>query len=118
MEAKEPKDVEKYQEHYSEEGLWDKIRNVAKKAGKKVIEYALYLYYVLQDGNVSVKDKAIIIGALGYFILPIDLIPDVLVGVGYTDDLAGLVFAFNKIKESITPEVEAKVQAKMQEFFG
>ena len=63
-ENKTPQNIEQYQEHYSESGLFAKIGKVCKKAGIKAIYYVLLLYYVLMDGNTSLKDKGIIIGAL------------------------------------------------------
>ena len=46
-ENKTPQDIEQYQEHYSESGLFSKIGKVCKKAGMKAIYYVLLLYYVL-----------------------------------------------------------------------
>lgn len=112
-----PNNIERYHGNYSESGFWDKVRNVAKKAGVKVIYVALILYYELTDPNVSPKEKAIIIGALGYFILPIDLIPDAIPVVGYTDDLAALMAAYNYVKGHLTPEVKFKAQNKLNEWF-
>lgn len=65
---------------YSPAKLTDKITNVAKKAGIKVIYAALLLYYTLMAGDVPTKDKAIVLGTLGYFICPADMIPDMLPG--------------------------------------
>ncbi len=48
-----PDNIEKYQGIYSENGFWNKVKNVAKKAGVKVIYVALILYYELTDPNVS-----------------------------------------------------------------
>ena len=62
-------DLQRYEAEYSERGLFDKLSSVAKKAGLKVVYYALILYYALQSPKISVKEKALIIGALGYFIL-------------------------------------------------
>ena len=73
MKMNKPDNIEKYQGNYSESGFWNKVKKVALKAGAKVIYVALILYYELADPNVSPKEKAIIIGALGYFILPLDL---------------------------------------------
>lgn len=73
--------------YFSTSELWNKIKNVAQKAGIKVVYAVLLLYYVATDGNVPAGDKAKIWGALGYFILPIDLIPDITPIVGYTDDM-------------------------------
>ena len=90
---------------------------MAYKVGSKMIYYALVLYYALQSPTITKKDKLIIYGALGYLILPIDLLPDFLPG-GYTDDVAGLAIAIFKIARNITPEVRAKAQAKVNEWFG
>lgn len=99
-------DYTSYGSHYSESGLWDKIKRVAKKAGCKVIYAVLLCWYVLRDENVSNTDKAKIIGALGYFILPIDLVPDVIPVVGYSDDLAALIWALHSVWKNVTPRDE------------
>lgn len=109
---------ENYQNHYSESGLWKKVAKVAKKAGIKVIYAALLLYYVSQDSNVSIADKAKIYGALGYWILPLDLIPDAIPVVGYTDDLSALIWALHAVWSNVTPEIEAKAKTKLHEWFG
>ena len=66
----------KYAKEYDENKLWDKVKSVAKKAGIKVIYYVLVLFYAMKSENVTMAEKALIIAALGYFILPLDLIPD------------------------------------------
>ncbi|MBO4843420.1 MAG: DUF1232 domain-containing protein [Bacteroidales bacterium] len=114
---KAPKDLERYTVYYNAEKLWKKIKRHAKKIGAKAVYYALVLYYALQSPKISKKDKMIIYGALGYLILPIDLLPDFLPG-GYTDDVAGLAIAIFKIARNITPEVRAKAQDKVNEWFG
>ncbi len=112
------KDYEKYQGSFSAENFWAKVKSVAKKAGVKVVYVALILYYELTDPDIDAKEKAVIIGALGYFILPIDLIPDTIPVVGFTDDLAALVAAYKFVRHNITPEVEVKAKAKLAEWFG
>lgn len=113
-----PDNIEKYQGNYSESGFWNKVRKVAGKAGAKVIYVALILYYELTDPAVSPKEKAIIIGALGYFILPLDLIPDAIPVLGFSDDLAALMAAYGYVKGHLTPEVKARAQSKLQEWFA
>ncbi len=108
-------ELEKYQSEYSETKFWDKMKEIMKSASKAVISKALLLYYVLQSPDVPIKHKAIIIGALGYLILPIDLIPDFIVGLGFTDDAAALTAAYMAVKSSITPEIEAQAKAKADE---
>ncbi len=118
MNAKEPKDIQQYQEHYSESGLWDKIAKVAMKAGTKVIYAALLLYYVLKDENTPKQHKTIIVGALGYFILPLDLIPDITPLVGFTDDAAALIACVKAVWECVTPNIKRQAIEKMCQWFG
>lgn len=107
-----------YKKHYSEEKLLDKILKVAKKAGIKVIYAALLLYNALMSDHFPAKEKAIILGALGYFILPVDLIPDAIPLLGFTDDLLALVFAVRTVFKHITPEIESKAKATVRKLFG
>ena len=114
---KAPKDLERYTAYYNAEQFWKKIKRFAKRIGSKAVYYALVLYYALQSPTISKKDKLIVYGALGYLILPIDLLPDFLPG-GFTDDIAGLAVAIYKIARNITPEVRDKAKSKVEEWFG
>lgn len=116
-ENKTPQNIEQYQEHYSESGLFSKIGKVCKKAGMKVIYYVLLLYYVLIDENIPWEQKGIIIGALGYFILPVDLIPDFIPVAGYADDIAALTACIKAVMDSITPSVKQKAVQKLTDWF-
>ena len=69
-------DFMKYKDKFSESGFVEKISRVAKRAGSKLVYAALILYYTLESPKVSLKDKAYIIGALGYLISPLDVVPD------------------------------------------
>ena len=100
-------EVEKYGTYYSENKFWQKVQRVAKKVGATVIRPVFQLYYLLHDKDVPLQHKAYIIGALGYFILPFDLIPEGLLPV------MGLVLKI--VKDSITPEIRAKADAKVME---
>lgn len=109
-------DIAEYQEHYSEKGFWGKVTDVAKCAGDKLLYYAFLLYYVMSSNDVSLKSKGIICGALGYFILPTDLIPDFIAALGFTDDLAVLMLAYKTIKSSVTPEIERLAKERMAKY--
>lgn len=101
-------ELEKYGTHYSDRRLWEKLFRVAKKAGATVVRPVLELYYLLQSKQVPLQHKAYIIGALGYFILPLDLIPDYMLAVlGFADDIAVMTFVLKTVKENITPEIRA-----------
>lgn len=109
---------ERYQRQYSDTRFWDKLRTAAVHAGAAVVYPALLLYYVLKDGAVPARMKLYIIGALGYLILPVDLIPDAIPFFGYTDDLAAIIAAYKLIKNSVTPEMRDRARAKAADWFG
>lgn len=109
-------DLQRYETEYSERGLFDKLSSTAKKAGLKVVYYVLLLYFALQSPKISVKEKTLIIGALGYFILPIDLVPDVIVGAGFMDDAAALL-AVIKMLTCIDEEVKGEAKKMLARWF-
>lgn len=108
----------KYAKEYSETGFWEKVKNFALAAGKEVIEKALQLYYALQAPETPKWAKAVIIPALGYFIFPLDIIPDFTPVVGYADDLGVLALAVATVATCITEDIKAKTEAKLAEWFG
>ncbi len=110
--------MQKSEKYYSDEKFWDKLKKFAKKAGSSVVYAVLLLYYTLQKPEVPKKTKAIIIGALGYFILPVDLIPDMLLGIGFTDDLGALGIALFQVAMYIDDDVKMKAKAKLEDWFG
>lgn len=115
---KAPKDIEKYQEHYDEGKFGSKLPKVARKAGSKLVYAVLLLYYVLRSKTVSNADKSKIYGALGYFLLPLDILPDFIPLAGYTDDLTAVIWALHTVWKNITPEIKAQAAAKTREWFG
>jgi uncharacterized membrane protein YkvA (DUF1232 family) len=107
-----------FEKAYSENSFWDKIKNFAKVAGQEVIGKALQLYYALQDSNTPAWAKAVIISALGYFISPIDAVPDITPLVGYADDAGVLTAALATVASYITDDIKQKAKAKLKEWFG
>lgn len=79
--------------HYVDEKLWEKLERVGKKISFAKDIKALYSYLV--DNHVSWYRKSIVVGALIYFISPIDTIPDLAPLFGYLDDL-GVITALLK----------------------
>lgn len=112
-------EVQKYGTYYSDNRFWKKIERVAKKVGATVLLPVFTLYYMLQDDKVSLQHKAYIVGALGYFILPIDLIPDgILPIIGFTDDIAVMTLVLKLVDTSVTPEIKARANARVSEIMG
>ena len=114
---KRPNNIENYQENYSESKLQRKLTSVARWAGAKVVYAVLLLYYILRNPNVSMADKSKIYGALGYFILPTDLILDFIPLAGYSDDMAAIMWAIHTVRRNITPEIKSQAKEKLGEWF-
>lgn len=95
----------------------DKISRIAKRAGAKLVYAALILYYTLQNDKISVKDKAIIIGALGYLVSPLDVVPDAIPIVGLGDDLTVLIYVLNKVWGNVSEDIKQKAKDKLSKWF-
>ncbi len=111
-------ELTQYKQNFNEKDFWKKLRRMAYKVGSKMIYYALVLYYTFTDENTPARYKAVIAGALGYFILPLDLIPDFLPFTGMADDWAALLAAVTYVATAITPDIKARAQLKLQDWFS
>ena len=98
--------------------FWEKTSISLKTAGQSVLEKALCLYYAAQSPHTPTWAKGVIYGALAYFILPADAIPDFLPVVGYSDDFLALGAAFASVAMCITPEIKAQAEEKLRLWRG
>lgn len=110
-------DFMSYAGKFSANDFVDKVSSIAKRAGAKLVYSALILYYTLQSDKVSKKDKAMIIGALGYMISPLDVIPDAIPIVGLTDDLTVLIYVLKKVWMDVEPEIKEKAKDRLSKWF-
>lgn len=108
----------KYNSYYSTKGFWTKITKHYKHAGIKIIELALSLYYSLRDSDTPNWAKSIIIGALGYFILPLDILPDFVPIVGFTDDIATITLALATVAIYIKDDHRVKAKQIVIKLFN
>ena len=107
-----------YEEAFSEQGFWNKLKKYAKSAGREVVEKALLLYYAAQEEKAPKWAKATIAAALGYFIVPLDAIADLTPAVGYADDLGVLALAIAAVATYINEDVRSKTAKRMATWFG
>jgi uncharacterized membrane protein YkvA (DUF1232 family) len=93
-------------------GFWPKLAKVFAKV--PFAEDAVAAFYCATDSRTPMRVKAILFAALGYFVLPIDTIPDVILGVGFTDDLTVLVTALALIRTHIKPDHYDRAQRTIE----
>ena len=93
--------------------FWRKTRRVAARI--PFAEDLLAAYYCAFDRATPLQVKATLIGAIAYFILPVDAIPDVLPVIGFTDDAAVLATAIKLVASSITPVHREAARTKLDE---
>lgn len=115
LQHSQPQDFTMYSTHFSELSFMQKIGRVGEYLGDTLLLPILKLYYILRSPEVSLKAKLYITGALGYFILPIDFIPDFIPGLlGFSDDLIVVGIILKQVSTYATPEITAKAEALLR----
>jgi uncharacterized membrane protein YkvA (DUF1232 family) len=91
--------------------FWRKLRRVAARV--PFAEELLAAYYCAFDRTTPLQVKATLLGAIAYFVLPVDAIPDVMPVLGFTDDAAVLATALKLVASSIRDEHRAAAREKL-----
>lgn len=117
MEVNRKKEEPTYTKSYSGTRLFEKILKFAKAIGIRIVYTALILFYTLQKSTTPKWAKSMIIGALAYFILPIDFIPDFVPFIGYTDDFSALAGVLIAVSMYVDEEVKQKAKEKLNVWF-
>jgi uncharacterized membrane protein YkvA (DUF1232 family) len=94
--------------------LRDKLLSVPSH----IVEKALLLYALLTVRDTPAWVRALVVASLAYLINPLDLMPDALVGIGLTDDLAVLALALERVSRYVTPAVRERAKALAPEWLG
>ena len=106
--------LKQYAGNYDENQMWNKIKGFSFEAGIHLVIKVLQLWFVLQKPEVPVHVKVAIMGAIAYFVMPVDFILDVLPG-GYHDDLLAVTLTLFAAEEYIDDEVRRKAREKVME---
>ncbi|MBU1194010.1 MAG: DUF1232 domain-containing protein [Proteobacteria bacterium] len=104
-----------YSASFSDEGFWKKITSMPGNAGCSIIKAGISLYVLLRESKVPIWAKIAIIGVLGYFICPFDVLPDFMAGIGYTDDLALMMLLLGQLYAYMNDDIQNKIQSLMPE---
>lgn len=101
------------------EQLWNTICQYAEKAGRATTKLILELYFVMKSPDTPMIDKTLIVVALGYQLLPEDMMSKEKYGwLGLLDNGAALYLAYNRVKTRVTPEIETRVDTILNQWFG
>ena len=101
------------------EALRDKLKPYSLKVGRIATKPLLQFYYVMTDEQTSTLDRALIYAAIFYTISPISLSPSAVYKLlGVLDEGAAVIYVYRKIKDKITPEIDARVNRTLDDWFG
>lgn len=93
--------------------FWDKLRANVRRL--PFLEHALAAWYCATDPATPAAAKAVLMGALAYFIMPVDLVPDWLLAIGFTDDAAAIMAALQAVRANLRPEHYDRARAALAE---
>ncbi len=121
-----PETLHSYADRFNPEEMWEKLKTQAAKAGQDLVVMVLTIYYTIRDRikgtnvttDIPMTDVLMLAGAIAYFVCPADLIPDVMPGVGYSDDLAALTFAYKKAYGIFSAAAKGTALEKTAELLG
>ena len=82
------------------ENIWNKLRQTANRL--PFMEDVVAAYYCALDPQTPTKVRGTILAALAYFIMPVDSIPDFIIGFGLTDDITVLTLVYTMISSHLT----------------
>lgn len=102
---------------FSSTTLWRKLRGMVAVAGRKTLFSALVLFNCLKDSDTPAWARGVIVGALGYLILPTDMIPDILPGAGYGDDWSAILAALATVGAYIKEAHKNLANEQVQKLF-
>ena len=102
---------------YSEPRFREKLARVARLAGRELVEKALWLFFAARRPETPRWARATVYGALAYFVVPLDAIPDLAPIAGYTDDLGVLAFAVATIAAYIDEGVRERTRRVLARWF-
>ncbi len=108
----------KYARYYNEEKFFGKLKKLLGKLGEEIALRLLMLYFLMQSKKVPLKVRMLIVAALGYFILPADLVSDFIPAFGFTDDIAFLTYTFNQASKYADDTIKKKASEKLKSWFS
>jgi len=107
-----------YEKYYDENNFLTKLRKLVFRLGEEVVIHVLMLWFLLLSGKVPLKTRLLIMAALGYLVMPADLVSDFIPALGFTDDVAFLTYAFNQTSHYMDESIRKKAVEKLQRWMA
>jgi uncharacterized membrane protein YkvA (DUF1232 family) len=105
-------------EEFDDQGFWSKVTGAVRNAGEAAVTQAFKAYFVAQATTTPTWAKAVLYGALVYFVLPLDAVPDALPVVGFSDDVTALGAALVATQAHATEETDMQAETATRRLFG
>jgi uncharacterized membrane protein YkvA (DUF1232 family) len=96
--------------------LWRKLMRVAARIG--FADSLVAAWYCAVDAATPMHVRGVLLAALAYFLLPADAVPDIIAGIGFTDDAAVLATVLGTFARHVTPEHRAQASRRLDELLG
>ncbi|NRB64536.1 MAG: DUF1232 domain-containing protein [Saprospiraceae bacterium] len=109
--------IEAYRSKFSESKFWRFLERRGKSLSQVTIYSALLLFYAYRRKDTPGWAKRIVLGSLGYLLMPLDAIPDLSPLIGYTDDIGVLSFGIVTIAAYINSDVRRLAKEKLEQWF-
>ena len=105
-------------EEFDDQGFWSTVTGVVRSAGEAAVTQAFKAYFVAQANTTPTWAKGVLYGALAYFVLPLDAVPDIVPLVGFSDDVTAIGAALAATQAHATAEIDKKAKAAAHRVFG
>jgi len=107
-----------YEKYYEEHNFLTKLKKIIFKLSEEVVIHTLMLWFLLLSGKVPIKTRLLIVAALGYLVMPADLVSDFIPALGFTDDVAFLTYTFNQTTRYMDKSIRKKAVEKLQKWMS
>ena len=96
--------------------LWRKLLRVAARIG--FADSVVAAWYCAVDGRTPMHVRGVLLAALAYVLLPADAVPDIIAGIGFTDDAAVIAAVLGTFARHVTPEPRAQASRRLDDLLG
>jgi len=107
-----------YGKYYDENSFLTTLKKLIFKLSEDVVVRILMLWFLLVSGRVPIKTRLLIVAALGYLVMPADLVSDFIPALGFADDVAFLTYAFKQTSRYMDESIRKKAVEKLQRWMN